>query len=81
VITLKGRIPAPTSTLLTNLLGVLGMLGAAAAVGGLTHNVWWAVLVASVEVVAVSVIASLNLDDTLAADELAALKASRSRAV
>jgi len=63
VITLKVRIPAPTSKLLVNLLGVAGLLGVAVAVGGLTHNVWWALLVGSVELVAVHVAAVYNSED------------------
>lgn len=63
MITLKVRIPAPTSKLLVNLLGVLGLLGAAVAVGGLTHNVWWALLVGSLELVAIHVAAVFNSDE------------------
>jgi hypothetical protein len=67
VITLKVRIPAPTSKLLVNLIGVLGLFGVAFAVGGLTHNVWWALLVGSLELVAIHVSAVYNSDDV---DEL-----------
>lgn len=67
MITLKVRIPAPTSKLLVNLIGVLGLLGVAVAVGGLTHNVWWALLVGSLELVAIHVAAVYNSEDV---DEL-----------
>jgi hypothetical protein len=76
VITLKVRIPAPTSNLLVNLLGVFGLIGFAVSVGGLTHNVWWAVLVASVEVVGIAVVATINLDDV---DEESAVSVTTAR--
>lgn len=63
MITLKVRIPAPASKLLINLLGVFGLLGVAIAVGGLTHNVWWALLAGSLELVAIHVAAVYNSDD------------------
>lgn len=54
------RIPAPPQGLLTNLLGLLGLLIAVAAVGGLTHNWWWSALTGGVCAVAVSYVAQLN---------------------
>jgi hypothetical protein len=56
VATVKVRIPVPNSALLINLLGVLGLLGAAVSVGGLTHNWWWSGLIASAAAVYVSVV-------------------------
>ena len=86
MITLKVRIPAPTSNLLVNLLGVAGLLGFAVSVGGLTHNVWWALLVGSVEVVAIAVVATINMDDGVAdvdgdAGDAALVTTARPRAV
>lgn len=49
-------VPAPSNLLLVNLLGALGLIMLAIAVGGLTGNWWWAALVGSVEAVVVSVI-------------------------
>jgi hypothetical protein len=50
------RIPVPriSSELLANLLGLAGLVGLVVAVGGLTRNVWWSVLLASVILVGVS---------------------------
>jgi hypothetical protein len=50
------RIPVPriSSELLANLLGLAGLVGVVVAVGGLTRNVWWSVLLASVILVGVS---------------------------
>lgn len=62
MITLKVRIPAPSSMLLANVLGVLAMIGIAVAVGGLTHNGWWALLVASLEAFALAFLAALRID-------------------
>lgn len=56
------KIPAPSSMLIINLLGALGLLGLAVAVGGLTHNVWWSLAVASVEAVFLSVVAATNIE-------------------
>lgn len=84
MITLKVRIPAPTSTLLVNLLGVAGLLGIAVAVGGLTHNAWWALLAGSIGLVAVHVAAVYNSDEVgeLEDDERSGVTAAtRPRAV
>lgn len=55
------RIPAPSSMLVINLLGLFGLAGLAVAVGGLTHNWWWSLAVASVEAVTLSVIAATHI--------------------
>jgi hypothetical protein len=84
VITLKVRIPAPTSKLLVNLLGVFGLAGIAVAVGGLTHNVWWALLVGSIELVAMHVAAVYNggdVDEYEDDEESSGTVAARPRAV
>lgn len=66
--TVQLRIPRPSSMLVVNLLGTLGLLGLAIAVGGLTHNFWWSLLVASFEAVAVALVLTTNMGD---ADEQA----------
>ena len=84
MITLKLRIPAPTSDLLVNLIGVFGLIGLAVAVGGLTHSPWWALLVGSVESVAVHVAAVRNsggADEFEDDEEPGVIAAVRSRAV
>lgn len=54
------RIPAPSSMLVVNLLGLLGLAGLSVAVGGLTHNWWWSVLTASVFAIGLSVVAATH---------------------
>jgi hypothetical protein len=51
------RIPAPSSALLANLLGLFGLIGIAVSVGGLTGNWWWSALAGSAFAVGLSVIA------------------------
>lgn len=53
------RISTPSSMLLANVLGVLGLVAIVAAVGGLA-GVWWAVGVAGVLAVALSMIATAH---------------------
>lgn len=69
MITLKVRIPAPSGMLLANVLGALSLLGIAVAVGGLTHNAWWAVLAGSIETLALAVLWSLHSDAEEGLDE------------
>lgn len=44
------RIPVPKidNDLVGNLIGLLGLILIVAAVGGLTHSVWWGVLIAGI---------------------------------
>jgi hypothetical protein len=49
-----------SAMLAANLLGLLGLAGFAAAIGGLTGNWWWAALIGSIELVAVAVVLTLN---------------------
>lgn len=56
------RIPAPSSMLTINLLGVFGLLGITVAVGGLAHNWWWSVLVGGAVSVGLSVIAATHAE-------------------
>lgn len=55
------RLRLPSNMLLVNLLGLLGLVGVAVAVGGLTHNWWWSLAVASAEAVLLHVVAVQNL--------------------
>lgn len=68
MITLKLRVPVPSSMLLINLLGIFGLIGVAVAVGGLTHNAWWSLAVASVEAILLSVVAAMNAEPTAVED-------------
>lgn len=54
------RIPAPPRGLLSNLLGVLGLVSVTLAVGGLTHNGWWSALLGGAFAVGLSYVAQLN---------------------
>jgi hypothetical protein len=58
VVTIK--LPALPSGLLSNLLGLLGLVAVVVAVGGLTHNWWWSLLTAGLVATALSYIAQLN---------------------
>lgn len=53
---IKIRVPA-LSGLVPNLLGLLGLLGFALAVGGLTGNWWWSLLCGSVFTVGLAYVA------------------------
>lgn len=54
------RIPALPRGFGTNLLGLFGLLGIVVAVGGLTGNWWWSLLVGSVFAVAMAVLAQYS---------------------
>jgi hypothetical protein len=45
-----------------NLLGLVGLIGISLAVGGLTGNVWWAVLTGSLFAVGLSVVATTHMN-------------------
>lgn len=47
MVTLRIRVPAPSSMLFANVIAVLGLVAIVIAVGGLA-GVWWAVLTAGV---------------------------------
>lgn len=53
------RIPAPRG-LGTNLLGVVGLLAVVVAVGGLTGNWWWSLLLGGLAAVGLAYVAALN---------------------
>ena len=69
------RIPALPAGLLSNLLGLAGLLAAVVAVGGITGNWWWSVLVGGLAAVGLSVIAAHNAaparDEQVSADQTA----------
>jgi hypothetical protein len=56
------RIPVPRlpSGFLANLVGLLGLIAAVLAVGGLTGNWWWSVLVGGLVAVGLSYVAQLH---------------------
>lgn len=62
------KIPVPRldAGLLSNLLGVIGLLMLVITPGGVTHNWWWSVLAGGVAAVAVSYLLALQ---TRPADE------------
>lgn len=55
------KVPAPSSVLVVNLLGVLGLIAIVVAVGGLA-GLWWALLAAGVAMLGVSMAASTHLE-------------------
>lgn len=67
------RIPVPRLPhgLLANLVGLLGLVAFAVAVGGLTGNWWWSVLLGGVAAVGLSYVAQTH---TAAAVEPAQLR-------
>lgn len=56
------RIPVPRlpSGFGANLVGLLGLVAAVVAIGGLTHNAWWSVLVGGVVAVVLSYVAQTH---------------------
>lgn len=56
------RIPVPRLPrgLVANLVGLLGLVGVVLAVGGLTGNWWWSVLLGGVFAVALSYVAQTH---------------------
>lgn len=54
------RIPALPAGLLSNLLGLVGLVAVVAAAGGLTGNWWWSVLAGGAVATGLSVIAQYN---------------------
>ena len=64
------RIPLPTLTseLVSNLLGLGGLVGVVVAVGGLTGNAWWSLLLGSVLLVGLSYVAHAGVPARPAAE-------------
>lgn len=57
---IKIRLPRIPSGGLSNIVGLLGLLGIVLAVGGLTGNWWWSVLTAGVFGVALAYVAQTH---------------------
>lgn len=53
-------VPAPDNRAVSNVLGLLGVLGLPVSIGGLVGNWWWAALVASVLTLVVGAVAKHN---------------------
>lgn len=56
------RVPRVPSGMAGNLLGLLGLVAFALAVGGLTGNWWWSVLVGGAMAVGLSVVAATHAE-------------------
>jgi hypothetical protein len=54
------KIPTPPKGLLSNLLGLAGLIAVVVSIGGLTGNWWWSGLAGGGVAVALSYIAHLN---------------------
>lgn len=74
------RIPVPRvpAGLIGNLVGLLGLIAVAVAVGGLTGNWWWAVLTGGLSAVLLSYVAGANAE---AAPVVVAAPEARTRPV
>lgn len=68
------KLPVPSSMLVINLLGVAALVGLAVAVGGLTGNWWWSLLVASVEGLFVACVATVNQVRADSGEDLVAVR-------
>jgi peptidoglycan/LPS O-acetylase OafA/YrhL len=56
------RLPRFSAGALSNLVGVLGLVAVALAVGGLTGNWWWSVLVGGVFAVGLAYAAAIGAE-------------------
>jgi len=56
-VTITVRLPHAPAGLVSNLLGLLGLIAVAVAVGGLTGSWWWTALVGGVFAVALAALA------------------------
>ena len=59
---IKIRLPRIPSGAFANVIGLLGLLWFAVAVGGLTGNWWWSILVGSVQAVALAYVAQTHVE-------------------
>jgi Flp pilus assembly protein TadB len=55
------RVPRLGGELVSNLLGLAGLVAVVVAVGGLTHNAWWSVLSAGVVLAGLATIAQVSM--------------------
>jgi hypothetical protein len=56
------RVPRVPAGAVSNLLGLLGLVAMVVAVGGLTGNVWWAVLTGGAFAVGLAVLAQVGAE-------------------
>lgn len=56
------KIPAPSSMLTINLLGVFGLVALVVSIGGLTGNWWWSGVLGGAVCVALSLIAATHAE-------------------
>jgi hypothetical protein len=61
IATVKLNIPVPSSMLVVNILGVLGLAGLTVSAGALSGNWWWSLLAGSVILIVLAVVASSHL--------------------
>ncbi|MFI9558862.1 hypothetical protein [Nonomuraea endophytica] len=72
------RLPRPSPGALSNLAGVLGLAAVAVAIGGLTGNWWWSVLVGGAFAVGLAYMAALHASaEEVPAEELGAARPAR----
>lgn len=57
MVTIRIPVPRIPPGLLSNLLGLLGLVAVAVALGGLLHNWWWSVLAGGVSAVVLASVA------------------------
>jgi amino acid transporter len=73
------KVPVPSSILVANLLGILGLIGLTVAVGALAGSWWWSVLTGSVIMIGLSMVAASHIS-TVQADRPAAAPTPMARA-
>lgn len=71
------RLPRIAAGALSNLVGLLGLLGIVVAVGGLTHSVWWAVLTGGVFSVTLAALAQAGAESAPAKASPVAVAATK----
>jgi hypothetical protein len=60
IATVKLSIPVPSSMLVVNLLGILGLAGMCVSVGALTGNWWWSALLGSAVFIGLSLVGAAH---------------------
>jgi hypothetical protein len=71
------RLPRFSAGALSNLVGVLGLVAVALAVGGLTGNWWWSVLLGGVFAVGLAYTAAIGAESAEQPIELAGPRPAR----